>query len=92
MNRNYKSNASIEWFAYLTGRSLSAFKRDFKDVFNDSPNHWLVHMRLTEAYFLIEKKNKKPSEIYLDLGFKDLSHFSYAFKKQFGYSPKQLIK
>ena len=92
MNRNYKFNVSIELFAYLTGRSLSAFKRDFKDVFNDSPNHWLVQRKLKEAYFLIGKKTKKPSQIYLDLGFEDLSHFSFAFKKQFGYSPTQLLK
>lgn len=91
MNRNYKFNVSIERYAYLTGRSLSAFKRDFKATFNDTPNHWLVQRRLQEAHFLIEKKNKKSSDIYLDLGFEDLSHFSYAFKKQFGYSPTKLI-
>lgn len=89
MNRNYKFNVSIERFAYMTGRSLSAFKRDFKTTFNATPNHWLVQKRLEEAYFLIDKKNKKPSDIYLDLGFEDLSHFSFAFKKQFGTSPNQ---
>ena len=34
MNRNFKFNVTIERFAYLTGRSLSAFKRDFKAIFN----------------------------------------------------------
>lgn len=90
MNRNFKFNVSIQRFAYLTGRSLSAFKRDFKQVFNDTPNHWLIQKRLQEAYFLIEKKQKKPTEIYLDLGFEDLSHFSFAFKKQFGLTPSEL--
>jgi len=90
MNRNFKFNVSIERFAYLTGRSLSAFKRDFKATFNETPNHWLVQKRLQEAYFLIEKKNKKPSEIYVDLGFEDLSHFSFAFKKVFGLTPTEL--
>ena len=92
MNRNYKFNVSIKRFAYLTGRSLSAFKRDFRDTFDDSPSHWLVQKRLQEAFFLIEKRKEKPSEIYLDLGFEDLSHFSFAFKKQFGYPPTQLLK
>ena len=89
MNRNYKFNVSIARFAYLTGRSLSAFKRDFKSTFNDTPNHWLVQRRLKEAYFLINKKNRKPSEIYLELGFEDLSHFSFAFKKYFGHAPTE---
>lgn len=92
MNRNYKFNVSVKRFAYLTGRSLSAFKRDFKQIFNDTPNHWLVQKRLQEAHFLIDKKNKKPTEIYLDLGFESLSHFSFAFKKLFGYPPTILSK
>ena len=90
MNKNFKFNVSIERFALLTGRSLSAFKRDFKSTFHDAPNHWLVKKRLQEAYFLIGKKNKKPSEIYLELGFEALPHFSYAFKKQFGMTPTAL--
>ncbi|WP_456151986.1 helix-turn-helix domain-containing protein [Arcicella aquatica] len=45
-----------------------------------------------EAYFLIEKKNKKPSDIYLELGFEDLSHFSFAFKKLFGKAPTELYE
>lgn len=91
MNRNYKFNASIERFAYLTGRSRSAFKRDFKEIFQDTPNHWLIRKRLKEAYFLITKKRQKPSSFYLDLGFEDLSHFSFVFKKTFGLSATELL-
>ena len=90
MNRNYKFNVSLERFAYLTGRSLSVFKRDFKEIFSDTPSHWLIRKRLDEAYFLIHKKGKKPTEIYLDLGFEDLSHFSFVFKKKFGFNPTDL--
>lgn len=92
MNKNFKFNVNTQHFAYLTGRSLSAFKRDFKEIFNDTPNHWLVKKRLQEACFLIGKKKQKPSDIYLDLGFETLSHFSYAFKKQFGLTPTELTK
>ncbi|MFC3559617.1 AraC family transcriptional regulator [Pedobacter jamesrossensis] len=28
----------------------------------------------------------------MELGFEDLSHFSYAFKKHFGYAPAELSK
>ncbi|MVM31363.1 helix-turn-helix domain-containing protein [Spirosoma sp. HMF4905] len=92
MHRNFRFNVSIERFAYLTGRSLSAFKRDFEKIFKATPSHWLVQKRLEEAYFLIEKEQKKPSDIYLDLGFEDFSHFSYSFKKLFGHPPTQLKK
>lgn len=91
MNRNYTFNVSVEQFAYLTGRSLSAFKRDFKKIFKETPNRWLIQKRLNEAHFLIEKKNKKPSEIYINLDFETLPHFSFAFKKKFGLTPSQFI-
>lgn len=84
MNRNFRFNVSLERFALLTGRSLSAFKRDFKSVFKDSPSRWLVRKRLQEAYFLVQNQGRKPSDIYLELGFESLSHFSVAFKKEFG--------
>lgn len=91
MNRNYRFNVRIDRFAYLTGRSLSAFKRDFYTIFNETPNRWLLRKRLEDAYNLIDKRNKRSSDIYLDLGFESLSHFSVSFKKQFGLNPTKLI-
>lgn len=90
MIRHYKFNVGIERFAYLTGRSLSAFKRDFAAIFGDTPHRWLLQKRLEQAYFMIEKKKQKPSDVYLDLGFEDLSHFSFAFKKKFGKNPTEI--
>jgi AraC-like DNA-binding protein len=92
MNKNFHFNVGIERFAYLTGRSLSGFKRDFKDLYNLTPSRWLQRRRLQEAFYLIVKKGKTASAIYLDLGFNDLSHFSFAFKKQFGASPSKIAK
>ncbi len=86
---NFHYNLPIEKFAGLTGRSLAGFKRDFQKTFGMAPRHWLLEKRLTEARNLIEKKNKKPSAIYLDLGFESLSHFSHSFKKKFGKAPTE---
>ena len=76
--------------ASLTGRSLAAFKRDFEKIFGIPPGRWLMQRRLEEARRLIKEDRKKPSDIYLDLGFENLSHFSFAFKKAFGKSPAML--
>ena len=92
MNTNFKFSVSLPRFAFLTGRSLSAFKRDFQAIFNETPSRWLVQKRLQEAYFLLEQQNQKPSDIYFDLGFKNLSHFSFAFKNRFGLAPSALLK
>jgi AraC-like DNA-binding protein len=87
MISNFHYNVPIEKFALLTGRSLAGFKRDFQKIFEMAPRQWLQDRRLTEARHLIEKKHKKPSAIYLDLGFESLSHFSNSFKNKFGKAP-----
>lgn len=92
MNKNFRFNVSVERLAFMTGRSLSAFKRDFYQIFGDTPNRWLIKKRLQEAHFLIEKKNQKPGDFYIDLGFETLQHFSSAFKKYFNYTPTELVK
>ena len=87
MNEHYNFNVGLDRFAYLTGRSLATFKRDFGIIFNSSPHRWLQQRRLAEAYRLMKEKGKKASEVYLEVGFEDLSHFSFAFKKAFGIAP-----
>lgn len=90
MNKNFYFNVEAKRFAFLTGRSLATFKRDFKKIFNTSPHRWLQQRRLKEAYYLIKEKGKKASEVYLEVGFEDLSHFSFAFKNAFGISPSRI--
>lgn len=91
MLSNFHFNVPIERFAQLTGRSLAGFKRDFQKVFGMAPRQWLQDRRLAEARHLIENKHKKPSAIYLDLGFESLSHFSHSFKKKFGKAPSESL-
>ena len=90
MISNFHFNIPVEKFAELTGRSLAAFKRDFQKTFGSPPRQWLQDKRLTTAKHLIETKHKKPSDIYIDLGFESLSHFSNSFRKKFGMSPTKL--
>jgi len=91
MMKNFHFNVQLNRFAYLTGRSLSTFKRDFEMIFHTTPSRWLTQHRLQEAYYQIKEKGKQPSDVYLDVGFENLSHFSYAFKKRFGVAPSGLI-
>ena len=90
MLKNFHHNAPIKHFAKLSGRSLSSFKRDFAETFKVSPGTWLKEKRLSEAYYLIKKKSQKPRDIYLELGFENLSHFYTAFKRKYGHTPAEI--
>lgn len=92
MNHNYKYNIPLSSFAKLAGRSLSTFKRDFTKIFETTPEKWLQQKRLEQAHYLISKKKLRPSEVYLEVGFENLSHFSFAFKKIFGLTPTELTE
>lgn len=90
MEQNYMFNLPLEKFGYLTGRSLTTFKKDFKKAFKNTPSRWLTQKRLEFAHYQICEQKRKPSDVYLDAGFENLSHFSFAFKKHFGYNPTSL--
>ncbi|GAB4028480.1 helix-turn-helix domain-containing protein [Spirosoma gilvum] len=91
MQRNFMFNMPIEKFGYLTGRSLTTFKRDFKKAFNATPQKWLTQKRLELAHYQFVEKKMKPLDVCYEVGFENLSHFSFAFKKQFGYAPTELL-
>jgi AraC-like DNA-binding protein len=90
MNTHFRFNVPLSQFAFLTGRSLAAFKRDFERIFNSSPNRWIQQRRLEEAYYLLENKKMKSKDVYMEVGFETLSHFSYAFKNKFGINPSSI--
>jgi len=76
--RNFLFDFSIPYKIDLKRFMLSNYHFNVtteKKVFGMPPRQWLHDKRLNEARHLIENKNKKPSSIYLDLGFESLSHF-----------------
>ncbi|WP_421889447.1 helix-turn-helix domain-containing protein [Marinoscillum sp.] len=90
MEEHFMYNLPLERFAFLTGRSLTTFKSDFKKVFKATPGKWLTEKRLNLAHYKLTTKKQKATEVYLSAGFENLSHFSFAFKKAFGYSPSNI--
>jgi AraC-like DNA-binding protein len=90
MQQNFRFNVAPKQLAYLTGRSLATFKRDFGKIFHTSPNRWLYQKRLEEAHYLLQEENKRPSDVYHEVGFESLAHFSSAFKQLFGRTPSSV--
>lgn len=89
MNDNYMYEFTMEEIAHYTGRSLATFKRDFKKISDLTPEKWLIRKRLEVAYVKMKEGGRKVADVYTEVGFKNMSHFSTAFKRQYGISPSE---
>lgn len=87
LNENYMYDLTMEEIASYTGRSLSTFKRDFKKISELPPQKWLIKKRLEKAHEIIKRDRSKVTDVCYEVGFKNRSHFTTAFKKYYGYSP-----
>ena len=92
MQYHYLEDISVGHLAKLSGRSQATFYRDFREIFDSSPHKWILRKRLLDAKSLLEVENKSASQVYLEVGFKDLAHFSKSFKKEFGIAPSLVSK
>lgn len=92
MEANYTYNLSLDEFAKISQRSLTAFKNDFTEAFNTTPGKWLVNRRLEYASMLLSISQKNINEIAYESGFESITHFSRVFKSKFGKAPMQYRK
>ncbi|KFF10499.1 AraC family transcriptional regulator [Chryseobacterium soli] len=86
------SAISVADLAKLTGRSLSAFKRDFETQFNDTPANFIKEKKLEKALDLLQSTELSVSEICYEVGFQDTSHFTKSFKQKYNHSPSEYRK
>jgi AraC family transcriptional regulator, exoenzyme S synthesis regulatory protein ExsA len=90
MERNFRFNVPMNKFAELSGRSLSTFQRDFIKIFGMRASAWLLNRRLQAAHEILLNTDRKPSDVYIEIGFEDFAHFSRSFKRNYGYNPSKV--
>ncbi len=87
MQNYYLKPLTLNELARISGRSLSAFKRDFQETFKSSPAAWIREKRLDRAAFLLKNSQDSVNEICEEVGFDNVSHFIKSFKEKFGITP-----
>lgn len=92
MENNFCFRLRLEDYADLCHRSLSAFKRDFQQVFNETPGRWIMKRRVERAASILANSNQSVTEVAFESGFEDLSHFSRVFKQFVGKNPTEYKK
>jgi AraC family transcriptional regulator, exoenzyme S synthesis regulatory protein ExsA len=89
MENNFKKPLKLEDFAYLAGRSLSSFKRDFFKIYGIPPARWITEKKLGYAQTLLVNTDMSVGDVCNEAGFESVAHFSRLFKRHFGISPSQ---
>ena len=89
VEENYTSPISLDELAYLSGRSLSSFKREFQDIYGAPPARWIREKRLSKAQQMLRSSSLSVADVAYSLGFENPTHFSRIFKQQYGYAPSQ---
>jgi signal transduction histidine kinase/DNA-binding response OmpR family regulator/ligand-binding sensor domain-containing protein len=82
---------SVEVFSKEIGMSRVSLYNKLKSLTNYSVQEFIFAIRLKRAAQLLRESGMSVTEIAYNVGFKDPSHFSKLFKKQFGVSPKSYI-
>lgn len=91
MENNFDKPLKVEDYAYLTGRSLSTFRRDFKAYYTITPQKWLKEKRLDKAIMILAQKEMSVTQLAYEVGYENISYFIKEFKLKVGQSPKQYI-
>ncbi|WP_024954706.1 AraC family transcriptional regulator [Sulfurospirillum arcachonense] len=92
MENNYEKDLTIAEYAKLSGRSLSAFKNEFKAIYKETPMKWILKKRLEKGKFLIQELGYEVGLAAHTVGFKTHAHFTRLYTKEFGNNPSFIDK
>lgn len=87
VRQNLLYNLSVGDYAQLCNRSISTFKREFKEIFGTTPQQWIIEERLNYARTRLLNTDENINEVSFYSGFESTSNFIRSFKKQFGHPP-----
>ncbi|HSB71520.1 MAG TPA: response regulator [Candidatus Methylomirabilis sp.] len=80
-------HVSLDQVAREAGMSKFHFCRIFKGGTGLTFREFLARRRIARAIDLLRDRQRSLTDIYLEVGFKDMSHFSRVFRRLIGQSP-----
>ncbi len=89
LNENFQNPPSLRELAATVGTNECTLKKVFKQVFSMTVFDYVNDLRMNKAARLLSDTSDSISNIASLLGFSSQSHFSTAFRKNYGLSPKE---
>ena len=89
MEHNYAREITVEELASVCKLNRSYFSKLFKDSMGCPPQEFLIRLRLSKAAELMKTTTQSIGNISTLCGYPNQLHFSRAFKKRYGMSPRE---
>jgi AraC family transcriptional regulator len=92
MREQMHRNLTLQELAARVGLQPRQFSHCFRQTFDTSPHRYLTELRLREAASLLRCGEREIAEVALSVGFSSQSHFTTAFRRQFGVTPREHVR
>ncbi len=89
MLANIEEPLGADELASLVGISRRQLERLFRKHLDTVPSRHYLQIRLEHARKLLQQENAPVVQVALDCGFANASHFSTAYRNQFGSTPSE---
>nr|WP_201757296.1 AraC family transcriptional regulator [Colidextribacter sp. OB.20] len=89
MEHNYRRELTVEELADVCKLNRSYFSKIFKENMGCPPQEFLIRLRLSKAADWLKGSVKPIGEIAALCGYPNQLHFSRAFRKRYGISPRE---
>lgn len=92
LDEHFTENISIAQMSKIAHMSISGFAHRFKKIFGLAPGQYLIRRKIGTAQKLLIATDKSITEISMELGYDNVSHFNNQFKNFVGASPQSYRK
>ena len=89
LTRQLENPPSLSELAQQVGVSERTLQRGFRELFGTTAFQYLQTLRMERAEQLLRSREMRVSEVAHAIGYLHLGHFTQAFKRRFGITPKQ---
>ncbi len=89
MDQHLEDPLALDDLAQIANVSRRQLERLFRNLLGDTPSGYYLKLRLRRARYLLEQTAMPVLDVSLACGFTSPPYFSRAYRKQYGFSPRE---